>query len=926
MVLTLKNITKEQLSIVLRDLSDNLNNNVKDSILNYDKKPKINNSTKKIKKKDIIIQNQNKLREKNDNIKDEKLFLNFKSKNYTNCDIYFYYNYLKNFKTDKIKEKFKLYVLEIFYNKPKKNMQIILGLYFQLNYIKNNDLIDKITNKIKDYDYNLYMLKNLGHILPPLNYWDTKFKLEDWQTNAIKNIKNKKPTIVKAPTSSGKSYISLSAGLFHKKVLYVCPSNAVAYQIGSYFYKFNYKYHLILNNICETGYDKNCNIFIGTPDYIEKYIYKLNLKFDYIVYDEINLFTKEYENIIKLLGSNFIALSATIKNIDKLKLFLDNVHNINTDIILYDKRFINIQNWKINSNFDVEKIHPLSSYSKDDMDLLINKSIKCTPNDISTLYETLYDLCEEIDDETLEEFIDQISPDEYFSKNKLSLSLDTAKKYEIFLLNKLNELKKNYPDLLNNLFNKFNNPYTKINDTDILQNIKNVCDKCKKNKMFPMLIFNNNDKNCEELFYKLYEELCFNENLDYPYHYDILEKKQDFYKKYMDKRNTLQNNISLKKEETIYSIENKLNNFDKKSLNDYTVYMTNIYNSLIEKINKNDLSEKIKHKQIKNLKKELVEFLDAPDLCYQDIYKKHKNFCYNLKETMSGNEIKSIRKKIIKELDISIPYEHPIFQMLKRGIGLYIKSMPSIYLDLLQTLLSNKNIGIIISGKELSLGIDLPVVSTMLIEYNNSKFNKDEYYQMSGRAGRRGKESTGNVIFLNVDYNNLMKSDLPEIIGSNKSLYSHYHSLKKISLFDSELVFKNSFNKTKLYENTDININLKNINEKTKFNLLWEFKYYKNIYNFLLIIDKLETDIVNIHNNFDKYIHILTIIKDIFNINVISNFKSNNIDNNYNNIINIVIILINHLNKTTYENSLIVLNELYNILKKLIFKNNKLLD
>ena len=95
MVLTLKNITKEQLSIVLRDLSDNLNNNVKDSILNYDKKPKINNSTKKIKKKDIIIQNQNKLREKNDNIKDEKLFLNFKSKNYTDCDIYFYYNYLK---------------------------------------------------------------------------------------------------------------------------------------------------------------------------------------------------------------------------------------------------------------------------------------------------------------------------------------------------------------------------------------------------------------------------------------------------------------------------------------------------------------------------------------------------------------------------------------------------------------------------------------------------------------------------------------------------------------------------------------------------------------------------------------------------------------------------------------------------------------
>ena len=36
------------------------------------------------------------------------------------------------------------------------------------------------------------------------------------------------------------------------------------------------------------------------------------------------------------------------------------------------------------------------------------------------------------------------------------------------------------------------------------------------------------------------------------------------------------------------------------------------------------------------------------------IYKKHLDYCYNLKETMSGEEIKSVRRKIMKILNITI--------------------------------------------------------------------------------------------------------------------------------------------------------------------------------------------------------------------------------------------------------------------------------
>ena len=92
-----------------------------------------------------------------------------------------------------------------------------------------------------------------------------------------------------------------------------------------------------------------------------------------------------------------------------------------------------------------------------------------------------------------------------------------------------------------------------------------------------------------------------------------------------------------------------------------------------------------------------------------------------MKEPMSGDTMKTIRREIMKTLNIKIPYEHPIFQMLKRGIGLYIESMPDEYKWILQKLMSKRDIGIIISDKTLCLGIDLPIRTSVLMEYNGSK-------------------------------------------------------------------------------------------------------------------------------------------------------------------------------------------------------------
>ena len=106
-------------------------------------------------------------------------------------------------------------------------------------------------------------------------------------------IKDKQNIIVKAPTSSGKSFIAMAAGIIHKKVLYICPAKPVVYQIGSHFTHMGYKVHFLVDNLSHYSYDSGTNIFIGTPKEVETYIVKVGVNFDYAVYDEIHNLNKD---------------------------------------------------------------------------------------------------------------------------------------------------------------------------------------------------------------------------------------------------------------------------------------------------------------------------------------------------------------------------------------------------------------------------------------------------------------------------------------------------------------------------------------------------------------------------------------------------------------------------------------------------------
>ena len=72
----------------------------------------------------------------------------------------------------------------------------------------------------------------------------------------------------------------------------------------------------------------------------------------------------------------------------------------------------------------MKSLHPLCTIKSDDLkDNFIENSLSFTPNDCATLWDCIEDIYEE------EEIIDGLSPDEYFTENKL-LTLDDCLEYE----------------------------------------------------------------------------------------------------------------------------------------------------------------------------------------------------------------------------------------------------------------------------------------------------------------------------------------------------------------------------------------------------------------------------------------------------------------------------------------------------------------
>jgi hypothetical protein len=830
------NISENDFNINMRNLGKDESLNVKDLLYEYEQSIKVKKNKKKKKSKaDLIIQ-KNKSK-KDDNLRkdDIKKFSHYSDITEITPEII---SDLKYFKTDYGKNRMKYKFLEIAYKNKDKNT--LIELFLQLI---NVDTIDKreekyrkkVTKYMKKINYKQLQFEELSNRLPPLDFYNNyKIKLEEWQIKTLNYIKHGKNVVVCVKTSMGKTWLATYPALIDKQTLFIVPTKPLAKQVCAILTKFiGNKVSIIVEDYKRIVNDST--VLVGTPKEIENIIYKLDFNFDVVVCDEIHNLNyydgDSYERLIKLFAPNsqMIALSATIKNSNNLKTWFENISDKKCYLIEHSIRFLNLQR-HIWNNHTLEKIHPLACVESSDInENFLNNNLPLTPFDSIQLFKALKD-------NLPEKLISKLDINNVFPGDNKRLTLEDSRIYETQLKSFLLELKEKNPNKLSQILDKFHK--------DIEPNQENVdlyrLFKSIKNKnLTPSIVFQLTSNNCKEIFKKIVKYLEKLELLNYPYYYENLEYVHKQFMDFTKKKATFSKNIKFGKDviNPQQEKEKMEKSFEEKEFDNYIKNLLTRKDKqirLIEKSFENKyISEKIMKIQIQNLHNEYQEYLEKTSYCYIDKFKKHPDFCFNTLAPMNEDQIREIRINLCHKLGVKVDYNNDFIQGLKRGIGIYASDLPDIYNQTVQTLAQDKELGFVISDKTLALGINMPFRTTVILGYNNhTHFEINDYQQMIGRSGRRGRDSEGHIVFTNVDWKRLMKGDLGDIVGKERVLYN-YRILNKLSDQYSLNVINNTF---KNYINKNVKFNPEKLTnnhaiKKCDNQIIWHLRYtYDRVY------------------------------------------------------------------------------------------------
>ena len=928
MRLCYESYTNNDIECILRDLSISENLDIRELINSHKSIKKQTKHSKKSKKIQDII-SSNKQRQQVDKINSDLERLRyFKHLKVINSKII---NELSNFITEEGKTKMKLKLLKLAFKN--NNQKFIIDLYLQVISSnmeltkKEKKLINKVTKYMETINYKELQFKKLSNQLKPLDFYNSyKLNLDQWQIDVINDIDKGNSVLVSAPTSCGKTWLSLYPGLISKKILFIVPTEALVFQVGSMFSKFVKQPTLISDNIL---YITNNNIIIGTPKAIEDKLPGLDIDFDIIIIDEVhNLGCLDihhyYERLLKIFSNKqLLALSATIGNPHKLLNWLKKIGYKNINLISYETRFLNLQR-QIFSNNKLVKLHPISCLDLKDFNKgFLKNNIPMTPHDCIVLYEGL-----------VKEFpkeMKNLKLSKIFPENNCRLSLSDSRHYEKLLKDKLCELKIDHSDKLASILDNYKLQIENSSEP----NLYNLFKEIKQNNLTPCIVFQENTYYCKEIFIKLVGYLEKLESLNYPFYYENLEFRQEQYLKSVNDIAKFKKTIKLGKEvvnkEIVLDdkIKSRQDELNKDFLKIYTVRLT----KQIQKIERATITDKIKHVQKTNLQKEIDSLIDNHKLRYVDIFKKHKDFSLNTDCPMTAEKIREIKKTISKKLQIDVSYTNVFMQGLKRGIGIYTKHMPSIYNMVVQKLAQNGELGYVIADEQLALGINMPFRSSCILGYKDStNFKISNYLQMIGRAGRRGKDREGHIIFVNVDWKNLMKSELGEI----KSKYIHYPTYNVINTFTDKynsVLPKINKNKMIEYESDEVIIN-DFFDEETMNIIVWKLRRYKlKSLEFCKDLDDIRASIKFTKTIKDTY-NVITFLSKYFFTDVVKNLltdiiKTNKIENGIKEIYSFLDVIIDiHtslLNDEIKYNKIIKLLEYtFYYIKKLLNKCNNL--
>lgn len=244
---------------------------------------------------------------------------------------------------------------------------------------------------------------------------------------------------------------------------------------------------------------------------------------------------------------------------------------------------------------------------------------------------------------------------------------------------------------------------------------------------------------------------------------------------------------------------------DKNVFND-TNYQN--MNRMLKLFEKNDVRVKRQH-VLNKLAELLVEKEMLPALCYvfsrkqlelcaEELTTNLLEFDSKVSYTVDRECEQIVRKLPNYEEYLKLPEYVNTVKLLRKGVGIHHAGLIPILREMTELLFARGFIKILFCTETMSVGINLPVKTTIFTDIN--KFNGDtirmlyghEYTQAGGRAGRLGLDTVGHVIHLNnlfrnvdsVSYKQMMNGKPQKLVSKFKISYNLLLNLMDIGETD----------------------------------------------------------------------------------------------------------------------------------------------
>ncbi|CAF0733868.1 unnamed protein product [Adineta steineri] len=570
---------------------------------------------------------------------------------------------------------------------------------------------------------------------------------DEWQVKFLDAVDKRQSIIIVAPTASGKTYASYYA---MNKVLkddndqhgicgYIAPTKALVNQVAATIHsKFGPVFGIFTRDY-RVNMD-SCRILVTVPQCMEILLLSLThqqwcQRIRYAIFDEIHCMSGEigadvWEKTMLLINCPMIGLSATVNNSDELCQWITNVEKQRSKLfktstprqvclITHHERVADLNKY-LYSNRELYPIHPIGVMNtKQLMTRGIPKDFSLSPRETIKLNDQIKKKQNDIECKPVP------SLTEYFSSDWI-IERSICNEYSKLVQNQFNHLidkqKISTIDTIITALQPITSNDVKYPETKKVSSlIVDFIDTLKEKNLLPCIVFSDNRVLCE----KMAESVAK--------HYDHIENdlRETKYKK---------------------QIEELKKRLELAEQNRQKLKQKKVSKSSIKRHHDEDNIDEIKMVEEENNQ---ILLSDHEQQLLDGI----------LDEGTLANRQRCDRELADALLERADKDNSRLVSYMRRGVAYHHSGLNNKGRVAVEALFRTRYIQVVFSTATLALGIHMPAKTVAFIQ-DTIYLDALQYRQASGRAGRRGFDIQGHVIFIDIPLakiSHLMMSAIPNI-------------------------------------------------------------------------------------------------------------------------------------------------------------------